>query len=82
MVNNRVKENILVPFGVTLHIHCLSNQVSAHHSLITIVECKCVLMRVKDGVGINQSNGVPVFIPLPGSDLSSEFSLVGQISLP
>jgi hypothetical protein len=27
VVNNRVKENILVPVGVTLHIHCLSNQV-------------------------------------------------------
>jgi hypothetical protein len=68
MVNNRVKENILVPVRVTLCIHCLSNQVCAHHSLITIVECKCVFTSVKDGVGISQSNGVTVFVPLPGSD--------------
>ncbi len=27
VVNNRVKENILVPIGVALCIHCLSNQV-------------------------------------------------------
>ena len=27
VVNNRVKENILVPVGVALRIHCLSNQV-------------------------------------------------------
>jgi hypothetical protein len=67
MVNNRVKENILVSFGVTLRIHCLSNQVRAHHSLITIVECKRVLMHVEDGVGISQSNGVTVFIPFLSS---------------
>ncbi len=46
MVNNEVKENILVPIRVTLHVHCLSNQVCTHHSLITIVKCNCVLMRV------------------------------------
>jgi hypothetical protein len=67
MVNNGVKENILVPVGVTLHVHCLSNQVCAHHSLITIVKCKRVLMRVKDGVGISQSDGVTIFIPFGGS---------------
>ncbi len=68
MVKNRVKENVLVPVGVTLCIHCLSNQVRAHHSLITIVKCKRVLMRVKDGADISQSNGVTVFILFPGSD--------------
>jgi hypothetical protein len=68
MVNNRVKENVLVPVGVTLRIHCLSNQICAHYSLIPIVECKRVLTRVKDGVGISQSNGVTVFILFPGSD--------------
>jgi hypothetical protein len=70
MVNNRVKENVLVPVGVTLRIHCLSNQVRAHHSLITIVECKCVLTHVKDGVCISQSDEVTVFIPFPGSDMA------------
>ncbi len=68
MVNNRVKENVLVPVGVTLRIHCLSNQVCAHHSLITIVECKRLLMRVKDGVGISPSNRITVFIPFPGNN--------------
>jgi hypothetical protein len=68
MVNNRVKENVLVPVGVTLHIHCLSNQVCAHHSLITIVKCKRVLTRVKDGVGISPSDKVNIVIPLPRSD--------------
>jgi hypothetical protein len=67
MVNNRVKENTLVPIGVTLCIHCFNNQVRAHHSLITIVECKRVLTRVEDGVGISQSIGVIVFIPFSGS---------------
>jgi hypothetical protein len=67
MVNNGVKENILVPVGVTLHVHCLSNQVCAHHSLITIVECKRVLTCVKDGVGISQFDGVIVFILFWGS---------------
>ncbi len=70
MVNNKVKENVLVPIRVTLRIHCLSNQVRAHHSLITIVQCKLVLMRVKDGVGISQSDRVTVFIPFPGSDMA------------
>ncbi len=67
MVNNGVKENVLVPVRVTLHIHCLSNQVCAHHSLITIIECKCVLTRVKDGIGTSQSDGVTVFILFLGS---------------
>jgi hypothetical protein len=74
MVNNRVQENILVPVGVTLRIHCLGNQVRAHHSLITIVECKRVLTRVEDEVGISQSNGVTVFIPFPGSDMALQQS--------
>jgi hypothetical protein len=70
VVNNRVKENILVPVGVTLRIHCLSNQVCPHHSLITVVECKRVLTRVEDGVGISQSDGFTVFVLLPGSDMA------------
>ncbi len=70
MVNNRVKENVLVPVRVTLRIHCLSNQVCAHHSLITIIECKGELTRVKDGVGISLSDGVSVFIPFPGSNMA------------
>jgi hypothetical protein len=70
MVSSSVKENILVPVGVTLCIYCRSNQVCTHHSLITIVKCKCVLVRVKDGVGISQSDGVTIFIPLPGSDMA------------
>ena len=68
MVNDGVKENILVPIRVTLHIHCLSNQVCIEYGLITIVKCERVLTCVKDGVGIGQSNGVTVFITLPGSD--------------
>ncbi len=68
MVNNRVKGNVLIPVGVTLHIHCLSNQVCAHHSLITIVKCKRLLMRVKDGVSISPSDRVTIFIPFPGSN--------------
>jgi hypothetical protein len=68
MVNNRAKENILVSVVVTLCIHCLSNQVCAHHSLITIVECKRVLTCVEDGVGISPSDGVTIFIPFPGSN--------------
>ena len=70
MVNNRVKENVLVPVGVTLRIHCFSNQVCAHHSLITIIECKRVLTRVKVGVGISQSNGVTIFILFSGSHMA------------
>jgi hypothetical protein len=70
MVNNRVKENLLVPIGDTLRIHCLGNQVCAHHSLITILECKRVLTHVKDGVGISQSDGVTIFIPFPSSDMA------------
>ncbi len=68
MVNNRVNENVLVPIGVTLRIHCLNNQVCTHYSLITIVECKHVLTHVKDGVGISPSDGVTNFILFPGSD--------------
>jgi hypothetical protein len=68
MVNDGVKENILVPVRVTLRIHCPSNQVRVEYGLITIVKCECVLTCVKDGVGVAQSNGVTVFIPLPGSD--------------
>ncbi len=68
VVNNRVKENILVPIGVTLRIHCLSNQVCIEHCLITIVKCERVLMRVKDGVGVSQSYGVTVFVPFSESD--------------
>jgi hypothetical protein len=52
MVNNQVKENILVPIWVVLHIHCLSNQVCIQYGLITIIECGCVLTRVEDGVGV------------------------------
>jgi hypothetical protein len=68
MVNDGVKENILVPVQVALHIHCLSNQVCIEYGLITIVECERVLTCVEDGVGISQSNGVTVFIPFPGGD--------------
>jgi hypothetical protein len=78
MVNNGVKENILVPVGVTLHIHCFSNQVPAHHSLITIVECKRVLTRVEDGVGISQSDGVTVFILFLGSHTALQQSSPSQ----
>ena len=78
MVNNRVKENILVPVGVTLRIHCFSNQVRAHHSLITIIECKRVLTRVEDGVGISPSNGVTVFIPFPGNNTALQQSSPSQ----
>jgi hypothetical protein len=74
LVCNRVKENVLVAVGDTLRIHCLGNQVRAHHSLITIVECKHVLTRVEDGVGISQSNGVTVFIPFTGSDTTLQQS--------
>ncbi len=70
MVNNRVKENILVPIGITLRIHCFSNQVCAHHSLITIVERKRVLTRVENGIVISQSNGVTVFILFSGSHMA------------
>ncbi len=52
MVNNLVKENIMVPIWVTLLTHCLSNQVRIMYNLITIIECECVLTRVKDGVCI------------------------------
>jgi hypothetical protein len=68
MVNDGVKENILVPVRVALCIHCLSNQVCIQYGLITIVKCERVLMCVEDGVGIGQSDGVTVFIPFPGSD--------------
>ncbi len=70
MVNNEVKENILVPVGVTLHVHCLSNQDCAHHSLITIIECKRVLTHVKNGVSISHSDGVTVFISFLGSHMA------------
>ncbi len=68
MVNDRVKENILVPVSVALRIHCLSNQVCIEYSLITIVKCERVLTFVEDGVGVNQSDGFTVFIPFLGSD--------------
>jgi hypothetical protein len=67
MVNDGVKENILVPVRVTLRIHCLSNQVRIEYGLITIVKCERVLTCVKDGLGVGQSDGVSVFIPLLGS---------------
>ncbi len=59
---------MLFPIWVALHIHCLRNQVCIQYGLITIVECECVLARVKDGVGVSQSNGATVFIPFLGSD--------------
>jgi hypothetical protein len=68
MANNQVKENILVPIWVALRIHCLSNQVCIQYSLITIIKCEYVLTRVKDGVGVGQSNWVTVFVPFAGSD--------------
>ncbi len=68
MVNDGVKENILVPIWVALPIHCLSNQVCIEHGLITIIKCERVLMCVKGGVGVSQSNWVTVFITFPGSD--------------
>ncbi len=68
MVNDQVKENILVPIWVALHIHCLSNQVCIQYGLTTIIECECVLMHVEDGVGIGQSYRVTVFIPFLASD--------------
>jgi hypothetical protein len=64
----------LAPVWVALCIHCLSNQVCIQYSLITIVECKCVLTPVKDGVGIGQSNGVTIFIPFAGSDTALQQS--------
>jgi hypothetical protein len=70
MVNEGVKENILVLVRVTLRIHCLSNQVCIEYGLITIVECERVLTCVKDGVGVGQSNRVTIFVPLPGSDVA------------
>jgi hypothetical protein len=51
MVNDGVKENILVPVRVTLRIHCLSNQVCIEYGLITIVECEGVLTCVEAGWG-------------------------------
>jgi hypothetical protein len=66
MVNDGVKENILVPVWVALRIHCLSNQVHIEYGLITIVECECVLTCVEDRVGSSQSDGVIVFIPFSG----------------
>ncbi len=68
MVNDGVKENILVPVRVTLRMYCLHNQVCIEYGLITIVKCEHVLMCVEDGVGIGQSDGVTAFIPLLGSD--------------
>jgi hypothetical protein len=59
---------ILVPVQVALHIHCFSSQVCIQYSLITIIECECILKRVEDGVGISQSNGVTVFVPFLGSE--------------
>jgi hypothetical protein len=60
----------LVPIQIALCIHCLSNQAHIQYGLITIVECECVLTRVKDGVGIGQSNEVTVFVPFLGSDVA------------
>ncbi len=68
MVNDGVKENILVPIRVALRIHCLSNQVRIQCGLITIVECERVLTCVQDGVGVSQSDGVTIFIPCLGGD--------------
>jgi hypothetical protein len=70
MVNNQVKENILVPVWVVLHIHCLSNQVCIQYGLITIIKCECVLRHVKDEVGVGQSNGVSIFVPFARSDVA------------
>ncbi len=58
----------MIPVWVALRIHCFSNQVCIQYGLITIIKCECVLTRVKDGVGIGQSNGVTIFISFPGSD--------------
>jgi hypothetical protein len=70
MVNDGVKENILVPVRIALCINCLSNQVHIEYGLITIVECELLLMCVEDGVGISQSDGVTIFIPFPGGDVA------------
>ncbi len=58
----------MVPVWVALRIHCFSNQVCIQYSLITIVECECVVTRVKGGVGVSQSKGGTVCIPFLGSD--------------
>jgi hypothetical protein len=68
MVNDGVKENILVNVRVALHIHCFSNQVCIEYGLITIVKCECVLTCVEDGVSVSQSDGVTIFIAFPGGD--------------
>ncbi len=70
MVNDGVKENILVSVWVTLCINCLSNQVCIEYGLITIVECELLLTCVEDGVGISQSDGVTIFISFPGGDVA------------
>ncbi len=59
----------MVPFWVALHIYFLGNQVCIQYGLITIVKCEYVLMRVEDGVGIGQSNGVTIFIPFARADI-------------
>jgi hypothetical protein len=66
MVNDGVKENILVPLRVTLRIYCLSNQACIEYGLITIVECEHALTCVKDGAGVSQSNGVTILNPIFG----------------
>ncbi len=60
----------MVSVWVALRIHCFSNQVCIQYGLITIVKYECVLTRVKEGVGVGQSNGVTTFILFLGSDVA------------
>ncbi len=62
VVNKRVKENVLVPVGVTLRIHGLCNQVRIQFSLIAVLELHDILACVEDRVGISPSNGVAVSV--------------------
>ncbi len=61
----------MVPIRVALRLHCLSNLVHIEYGLITNVEYERVLMCVKDGVGVSQSDRVTVCIPFPGSGAAS-----------
>jgi hypothetical protein len=62
MVNKRVKENILVPIGITLRIHGRCNQVRSQFGFVAVFELHDILTCVEDRIGISPSNGVAVSV--------------------
>ncbi len=59
-------------FPLGLHCAYIASAIKFAFSMVSshFVECERVLMRVKDGVGVSQSDGVTIFVPFPGIDMA------------